>query len=133
MEIKKRIVCGGIIITNFKGKYHILCVKQKNGGKWGPPKGGLERWETDVECAKREIMEETGLTIPYRKFNNKTSIMKSTYFIIHFLEYKKFFNHYDKNEIEKVSWIPFEDIPSLDTNRHLKEIHKIEKYLVLNY
>jgi 8-oxo-dGTP pyrophosphatase MutT (NUDIX family) len=124
MEFKKRTVCGGIIITHFKGKCHILCVKQSNGGKWGPPKGGVEGWETDAECAKREIKEETGISIPYEKFKYKTSIMRSTYFIIHIFNHKKHFNPCDKNEIEKVSWIPLDDIPLYNTNRHLKEIHK---------
>lgn len=45
---------------------HILLGKRKNAhgdGCWSPPGGHLEMGETLIDCAKREVLEETGLEI----------------------------------------------------------------------
>jgi 8-oxo-dGTP diphosphatase len=45
----------------------ILLGKRKNAhgeGAWGPPGGKLEFGESFIECAQREVFEETGLHIP---------------------------------------------------------------------
>lgn len=134
MGVQKRETCGGIIYAKFGEDYKLLCVKQRSSQKWGPPKGGLEGWETELECAQREIKEETGLIINKNEIKRKTSIMRSTYFIIPIFRYiPPFFRQYDTREIEKVAWIPFEDIPLYETNRHLKEIYKMKEIIINNY
>lgn len=42
------------------GKIEYLILRHKN--YWNFPKGGVEAGETDLEAAKREIKEETGIT-----------------------------------------------------------------------
>ena len=49
---------GGIIV-NTEGK--IVLVEQ-HGNSWSFPKGGIEAGETELDAAKREIFEETGIT-----------------------------------------------------------------------
>lgn len=58
----------------------VLLVQSYNG-KWGPPKGKVEKGETSMECAVRETYEETGLNIAnsiknsrFRSLNNKWDI-----------------------------------------------------------
>lgn len=41
----------------------ILLQKRKDNGFWGYPGGALELGESLEECAKREVLEETGLTV----------------------------------------------------------------------
>ena len=50
-----------IIIENSSGE--ILIVERLDNGKIGLPAGGIEFNETIEECIKREVKEETGLTI----------------------------------------------------------------------
>lgn len=57
-----RVGVGVIILDGTK----ILLGKRKNAhgsGTWSPPGGHLEFGETPQECARREVLEETGLTI----------------------------------------------------------------------
>lgn len=56
------VICGSIIEHNDK----ILMVKEAKDiayGEWNIPTGKLEKNERLTECAKREVMEETGVKI----------------------------------------------------------------------
>jgi len=53
---KKEKSCGGVIVAGDK----ILMVLQENG-VFAFPKGHVEPGETEIETAKREILEETGI------------------------------------------------------------------------
>ena len=65
MEIlKKEKSCGAVIYrVNEFNKPEFLLLQHKNGGHWGFVKGHVENNETELETAKREILEETGLEI----------------------------------------------------------------------
>jgi len=56
---------------------------QSNGNLWGPPKGTRKYNENTKNCAKREVMEETGLQIPVCKFSRILYINNhATYFYV---------------------------------------------------
>ena len=57
MEVEEK-ACGCIISQNNK----ILLIRQMSG-MWGFPKGHVEEGETEEQTAKREVKEETGLSI----------------------------------------------------------------------
>ncbi|MCA9354744.1 MAG: NUDIX domain-containing protein [Candidatus Kaiserbacteria bacterium] len=62
MEQIPRIGVGVLILKDSK----VLLGKRKNAhgpGSWCPPGGHLEFMETIEDCAKRETLEETGVTI----------------------------------------------------------------------
>lgn len=50
-----------IIIENENGE--ILFIRKRSNGNLGIPAGGMEENETIEKCIKREVQEETGLTI----------------------------------------------------------------------
>jgi 8-oxo-dGTP pyrophosphatase MutT (NUDIX family) len=55
----KKISCGAIIFRKENGKLYFLLLKYPN--YWGFPKGEKEENESEIETAKREIKEETGI------------------------------------------------------------------------
>ena len=55
--------CGAIVYRKFHGNTEILLIKHINSGHWSFPKGHVEAGETEVETAKREIMEETSIDV----------------------------------------------------------------------
>ncbi len=50
-----------VVIENIKNE--ILLVRRKDFPIWDLPGGGKEQDESITDCAKREVIEETGLTI----------------------------------------------------------------------
>jgi 8-oxo-dGTP diphosphatase len=53
---------GGIVSrTNDRGELEVLLVHRPHRGDWSFPKGKREPGETDEDCARREVWEETGL------------------------------------------------------------------------
>ena len=57
-DIQKEKACGCIIINDNK----VLLIKQTQG-HWGFPKGHVEKNETEIETAIREVKEETNLDV----------------------------------------------------------------------
>ena len=69
----------GIFIYD-KNKNKILLV-QSRGQFWGIPKGTMQDSESIVDCAIREVYEETGLSISKDHINKSITILnRSTYF-----------------------------------------------------
>jgi len=46
---------------NSKGEIEILLIRTTHAGKWGLPKGGIEKGMTAVDSALKEAMEEAGV------------------------------------------------------------------------
>jgi len=55
--------CGAVVFRNFDSVRKFLLIKNKRSSHWGFPKGHIEKGETKIDTAKREVLEETGLHI----------------------------------------------------------------------
>lgn len=53
----------GIVPLQREGDRWLVFVIRHRGGHWTLPKGHLEGTETPLDAAKRELFEETGLTV----------------------------------------------------------------------
>lgn len=54
--------CGAVVYTEEDGVRKYLIELSKRNHRYGMPKGHVEAKENELETAKREIFEETGLT-----------------------------------------------------------------------
>lgn len=68
MDLRKQLGSQPIIMTAasiliFNEKGQILLQKRKDNGCWGYPGGSMELGESFEETARREALEETGLTV----------------------------------------------------------------------
>ena len=57
-EVEEKELVRVVIVSEYKGKW-IFC-KQKNKDTWELPGGKIEKEETPLAAAKRELYEETG-------------------------------------------------------------------------
>lgn len=53
------MACAGVLLLNDKNE--ILLQKRADNGLWGYPGGSMELKDTFESCARREVLEETGL------------------------------------------------------------------------
>lgn len=116
--------CGAVVLDGEK-----VLVLQQTAGHWGFPKGHVEENETEIETAKREIKEETGIEVDinsqYRyteKYSPAEGIEKEViYFIANKLggEIKP-----QEEEVIQIEWLGFEDALNILTYQNSKEILK---------
>jgi tRNA nucleotidyltransferase (CCA-adding enzyme) len=115
----KEFSCGAIIYKMQKDSPLFLLVNSKRNGRWGFPKGHIEKNETEIETARREIFEETGIkdiefvkdykkediyTIEKSSSNAKKQMIEkhSIYFLALVFEEP---SDFDKNEICELKWV----------------------------
>ena len=86
--------CGAVVFTKDNENIKYLIIESKDG-VYGFPKGHVEKNETEIETAKREIFEETGLHVEFRgnfrtedtyqfQHNGETIIKNVVYFLAEF-------------------------------------------------
>jgi 8-oxo-dGTP pyrophosphatase MutT (NUDIX family) len=51
-----------VVVRRIEGVHHVLVIRDPYDN-WGLPKGHLERGEDERSAARREVREETGLTV----------------------------------------------------------------------
>jgi len=99
-------VYGAICLDSFG---NVLLVKGRRSHKWSFPKGHSHCDELPVECAKRELYEETGVRISSEHY--RYCMMKGGgYFVFH-IDVACFLNIRDKNEISDTAWWPLSCLP----------------------
>ena len=116
--------CGAIIINDNK----VLMVKQRNGVV-GFPKGHMEKGETEVETALREIKEETNLDVKIdesKRFENSyimdNGIKKEVVFFLASPINDELIKQ--DCEIEKLKWVDIDKVLDTLTYDDLKELFK---------
>ncbi len=91
-----------------------LLIKHRNGGHWSFPKGHMEAGETEIETAKREILEETGLDVSIdarfrfeMEYSPKSRVLKK----VIFYTAESFTDHVicQPEEIVESCWFPYEE------------------------
>ena len=102
----------GCILVGPRNRY--LLVQGSNTRKWSFPKGHPTPTETGLQCAHRELTEETNITLPYMKFY-EYKLSKGTYFL-----YNTRTEYYSKpqdcSEIMDSNWFTLAEMQKLSVN-----------------
>lgn len=113
--MKYEVSAGGIIIKQIHDQWYTLVIKDRNK-KWTFPKGKVEKNESLIEAAQREILEETGISdiemlislpeVSYI-FQREESISKTVYYFLFQAKSEEIVTPQRDEGITDVQWIPF--------------------------
>ena len=102
--------CGSIVYRKFHGNTEILLIKHVNSGHWSFPKGHVEGNETELETARREIKEETGLEVildsSFRETVSYSPKKDTQKVVVYFLAKARSFDFTPQiEEIADIKWV----------------------------
>lgn len=101
------LVCHGCLLMGKRSKKPFL-------GLWAVPGGGREKGEAYLDCAKRELFEETGCNLDLLK---PYLICSWTLAVLPFFKWTTFFYKLDSfdaelkaSEFSELEWVPLEKV-----------------------
>jgi mRNA-decapping enzyme subunit 2 len=131
LAYKTRVPVRGAIMLNDDMSEVVLVKGWKKGAKWSFPRGKINKDEKDLDCAIREVYEETGYDIqaaglvPHDedvKFLDQT--MREQHmrlFVFRGVPMDTYFEPRTRKEISKISWYKLADLPTLKKERHMQQ------------
>lgn len=129
--------CGVVVFRTQSGKREYLCLLQNLSGTYSVPKGHIEAFETEKDCALRELFEETGIKaelidgfkteINYT-FHTKSGDKHKTV-VLFLAEYNGELD-IDHNEISSYLWLDPEKAKQTLPKGCSKVIDDVEKFLL---
>jgi 8-oxo-dGTP pyrophosphatase MutT (NUDIX family) len=104
----------GVLMTSTDGDKTKILVVQSRGRLWGIPKGGIENGENEMDCAFRELYEETGIKLDKKKSDVAATIrMKHGQYFFLPNQPKHELKLADCNDSTGVGWITKDCLKSL--------------------
>jgi 8-oxo-dGTP pyrophosphatase MutT (NUDIX family) len=104
-------VYGCILVSPYR-KY--LLVQGRSSGKWSFPKGHPYENETPLECARRELYEETGLNVPVN-YSDSYQLSTGVYYLYN-VRSEILCETLDPNEIINISWFSVSQMKKIKVN-----------------
>jgi 8-oxo-dGTP pyrophosphatase MutT (NUDIX family) len=134
-KIKREFSAGGIVFQKEGKEILWLVVKPAGNEKWRLPKGEIDKGESSVAAAKREVKEEAGVEaevlgkVGNEKFFfvwDKQKILKNVVFYL--MEYIQEAESAFGYEIEAIDWLPFSEAKKrLAFEKEVDLLEKAEK------
>ena len=111
--------CGCIIINKNK----VLLIKQTKG-HWGFPKGHVEKDETEIETAIREVKEETGLDVKYPKICGIKwwEVSKNKRYVVLLFKTNEYCGALQSSDEGKVFWAKLDELESMKLAENFDKI-----------
>lgn len=110
---------GCFIYDYDKTKNKVLLV-QSRGQMWGCPKGNLKDNETSIECAIREVKEETGIDIDFNELKESIVIDNKVEYFIYKMKEKEVHiqqnNDIEANDANGIGWFNIDCLDDLIKN-----------------
>ncbi len=101
----------------------VLLVQGRRTGIWSFPKGHLKPSETAIECALRELKEETGLILSPRAPFQYKKLAAGSYFFVDVNDEMNTVPE-DTAEVCAVAWVPVEKLGSIHGNIDVESFRK---------
>ena len=110
---------GGIIRYKTDDTEEYLLVKQRTLNVWSFPKGHGYELERELDTAKREIHEETGIQMTENPFGQRR-YKRGVYFLFDLKEKPSIDDIPDAKEIDEVKWVTLEEMKELKGNSGIR-------------
>jgi mRNA-decapping enzyme subunit 2 len=123
LAYKTRVPVRGAIMLNQDMTHAVLVKGWKKGAKWSFPRGKINKEEADLDCAVREVWEETGfdlqeanLVLPDEDMKKITVTMREQSMMLYVFRgvpMDTYFEPRTRKEISKIDWYKLTDLPTL--------------------
>jgi ADP-ribose pyrophosphatase len=116
----------GMIVENDVGSivFARICRYTTGATEWELPAGGMEIGETEIEAAKREVLEETGYTsrdhrlvYSYYAMNGSTNRL---FHVVHCRAMEQI-QAFDKDEVSETHWFTREEVRQMVNDRAITD------------
>jgi 8-oxo-dGTP pyrophosphatase MutT (NUDIX family) len=125
------VSAGGVVYRKVEDRIFFVLVGRRRGNYWCLPKGRIEENETEVDAARREVFEETGIpqvdlgekigTISYEFYRRSTDSQYEK-FVHFYLMKSKVATLHVGTEFDRAMWFPARDALNMVSHRKEKEI-----------
>ena len=123
LAYKTRVPVRGAILLNDTLDEVVLVKGYKKGASWSFPRGKINKDERDIDCAIREVYEETGYDIRSAGLISKEDDVKSIditmreqhmkLFVFPGVPKDTYFEPKTRKEISRIEWYKLSDLPTL--------------------
>lgn len=123
LNYKTRVPVRGAIMLNQDMTHAVLVKGWKKGAKWSFPRGKINKDEPDLECAIREVYEETGydlkeagLVLPENEMKSISITMREQSMLLYVFRgvpMDTYFEPRTRKEISKIDWYKLTDLPTI--------------------
>lgn len=127
MAYKQRVPVRGAIMLNDDMDEVVLVKGWKKSANWSFPRGKINKDEDDLDCAVREVYEETGLDLRLHGLVPERHLVKSIEMTMREQHMKLFvfrgiprdtqFEARTRKEISKIEWYKLNDLPTFKKSK----------------
>ncbi|KIY03787.1 uncharacterized protein Z520_00478 [Fonsecaea multimorphosa CBS 102226] len=128
LAYKSRVPVRGAILLNESMDEVVLVKGWKKSANWSFPRGKINKDENDLDCAVREVYEETGFDIREAGLVKDEKDMKyievtmreqhMRLYVFRGVPRDAHFEPRTRKEISKIEWYKLTDLPTLKKNNH---------------
>ncbi|KAJ4362498.1 mRNA-decapping enzyme subunit 2 [Neocucurbitaria cava] len=131
LAYKTRVPVRGAIMLNEDMTHAVLVKGWKKGAKWSFPRGKINKEEADLDCAVREVYEETGFDLreanlvePDEQMKKITVTMREQSMMLYVFRgvpMDAYFEPRTRKEISKIDWYKLTDLPTLRRKNQVQQ------------
>jgi mRNA-decapping enzyme subunit 2 len=133
LAYKTRVPVRGAIMLNEDMTHAVLVKGWKKGAKWSFPRGKINKEEADLDCAVREVWEETGYDVRKAGLVLLEADMKSItvtmreqsmmLYVFRGVPMDTYFEPQTRKEISKIDWYRLNDLPAMRRKNQVPQQH----------